>query len=672
MRTPHSRSLRHALPALIAAALGATSPCAQADPGGVQARLQRLEVEVIRAEDSSAIRKLQRAYGFYADRGLWSDLADLFTEDATADYPSGIFLGKASIRGLFFQDLGAGRLGLADGRLYNHTILQPVITLSPDGATATGRWRVLGMLGRFGGTASWAGGLYRFDYVKEHGVWKIRSLISYSDYGGRYDVGWALPRADTRLDTSAIKFNLPHPADRPRQQPCDDDATVCVAPFPYANPGTAVALNAPVAAVGAGHAGPTTAQDAGAQAAQLLARVQRLAAEQAVTNLQFAYGYYLDRGLWAQAASLFAPQGSLEQGLQGVYVGRNHIRRFLQSSAPQGLTAGDLNDHLQLEPIIDVASDGLSAKGRIFELALLGNGSRGTLMQSVEENRYVRRNGTWMIAGVHDYTTMVTDALAGWGKDAQPAASVSSALPPDHPPTAVYEVYPKVYTPPLHFANPATGKPTQYAADATRPADPAAASLPEASKSEVPQRSAGAQMVEAERELRRVQAYDAIENLQDAYGYYMDKALWQDVALLFAKDGSLQIADSAVAVGPDHILAFLRASGPEGPQKDVLNDQLQLQPLIDVAADGRTAKVRSRLLRQGRAPDGRALWGAGLYENELVNVDGVWKFTKLRLYPMFTVDYTRGWARGGLATGDELLPSPDTPPFHYSNPVTGP
>ena len=49
--------------------------------------------------------------------------------------------------------------------------------LAPDGATATGRWRVLGMLGRYGGSATWADSLYRFDYVKQDGHWKIKSLM---------------------------------------------------------------------------------------------------------------------------------------------------------------------------------------------------------------------------------------------------------------------------------------------------------------------------------------------------------------------------------------------------------------------------------------------------------------------------------------------------------------
>ena len=38
--------------------------------------------------------------------------------------------------------------------------------------------------------------------------------------------------------------------------------------------------------------------------------------------------------------------------------------------------------------------------------------------------------------------------------------------------------------------------------------------------------------------VERLEAQDAVENLQADYGYYFDKGLWDDVADLFSKDGS--------------------------------------------------------------------------------------------------------------------------------------
>ena len=37
----------------------------------------------LRIEDINAIKRLQRAYGYYFDEGLWDEMAELFSADAT-------------------------------------------------------------------------------------------------------------------------------------------------------------------------------------------------------------------------------------------------------------------------------------------------------------------------------------------------------------------------------------------------------------------------------------------------------------------------------------------------------------------------------------------------------------------------------------------------------------
>lgn len=646
--------------------LGVTADTA-AGPAELHARLDRLEIDVVRAEDIRAIKKLQRAYGYYADRGLWDDLADLFADDAVANYPSGGFDGNASIRAMFIQNLGQGKRGLAEGRIYNHTILQPVVDLASDGTTATGRWRVLGMLGRFGTSASWADSLYRFDYVKQNGHWKIRTLIAYAGSGGAYDQGWIppKPRPPGYVDTSPVRFNLAHPADRPWTDPCEEDTSACVVPFPYANRGQ-IARTENISAVITPAASMTASNPEGDRASDLIRRAQRLENEQEVLNLQDAYGYYLDRGLWNEAAGLFAWDGTLEIGQAGVYLGREHIRRSLAVYGPRGLRAGQLNDHLQIEPIVDVAPDGRTAKARVFELAFVGGGgATGRIVQSVEEAEYARRAGEWVIQSLHDYTILVTDYDQGWAKSALPAPAANQTFPPDRPPTVVYEAYPKVYTPPLHFDNASTGKPTQYPAGTMVSPPSEVANVP-APPPLMGSRALEVAIAAGERQVKRVRDYDEIENLQNAYGYYAEKSLWSDIAALFADDGELDV-DRTRTVGRDRILASLKASGPEGPVTGALNSQLQLQPVIHIAPDGRTAKIRSRLLNLTRDAHDHPMWGSGIYENEVVNENGVWKFKRLHLYRTWKAYYKGGWASPGSDEG-QLLPSRFTPAFHYRHP----
>lgn len=629
---------------VLALLLAPLNPAVAAGAADAQAKLERFEIDIVRAEDVRAIKKLQRAYGYYADRGLWNDLADLFAEDAVANYPSGGFDGNASIRAMFVQNLGQGREGLAEGRIYNHTILQPVVDLAADGATATGRWRVLGMLGRFGGSATWADSLYRFDYVKQGGHWKIKALTAYAGSGGGYEQGWIAPkpRPPGYVDTSPVRFNLAHPADRPWIDPCEADVSACVVPFPYPNRGGIRPPTNASALIDARASGVDLAAD-------LVRRAQRLEDEQLLLNLQHAYGYYLDRGLWKQLADLFAPDGSREVGQAGVYVGRDRIRRSMDLTGPEGLRDGQLNDHLEFEPIIDVAADGRTAKGRIFELGFVGGGGQpGRLVQNVQVNEYVRGRNSWMIQSAHHYTILLADYDQGWAKSANPPRAASQTLPPDRPPSVKYEAYPKVFTPPLHFDNPSTGKVDAPVASARAPS--------------------ARQLAASESQVQHVMDYHEIENLQNAYGYYAEKSLWPDITALFTADGVLEI-DGAQHAGREGIQKFLSASGPQGPVKGVLDSQLQLQPVIHIARDGRTARMRSRLLQLTRDAQGRPMWGSGIYENELVKESGTWKFSRLRLTRTWKVNYKGGWATP--VEGEGLLyPSRFTPPFHYRNPVS--
>ena len=95
--------------AVLAAAL-ATNVAAQTD-GDLGVRLDALEAQVVAAEDVAAIKRLQRQYGYYVDKGMWEDIADLYTDDAVANYPAGTYIGHDSIRKHLFMNVGGGQVG---------------------------------------------------------------------------------------------------------------------------------------------------------------------------------------------------------------------------------------------------------------------------------------------------------------------------------------------------------------------------------------------------------------------------------------------------------------------------------------------------------------------------------------------------------------------------------
>jgi hypothetical protein len=581
----------------IIAAIGAwriVATAQQASPpleAGIETRVERLQTHIESIESVRAIKRLQYAYGHYVELGLWNDFADLFTDDAVTNYQQGA-RGKDQIRQLFFQQVGQGKLGLADGRIYPHILFQPVITLAPDGKTAKGRWRILAMLGGFGGSATWYSGVYENEYVLEDGVWKISLLRSEPKVTAAYTAaGWRDSGVHVPFHYSPASVAKPIPEAASRSARTDDTT-----------PSLASLAN---------------------RVNQLAARAARLNDQAEVTNLQDTYGYATDRKLWDQVAGLFAEDGTLELGLQGVYIGKASIRRGLDQFGPQGLRDGELNDHVYLQTLVTVAPDGRTAKARGVELIMSSapGGRNGELSEGIFENSFVKQNGAWKIQSVRFYPRMIVDAVAGWAKSAKPAPGLSKEFPPDRPPTTSYEIYPKFAVAPFHFDNPVTGKPPQYPAG-METARPTTRSVAAPTAPEI--RSAAdleSRLAEVERSVTAAEAYDAAEHLIGAYAYYLDEAP-TNVAGLFMRD----------------------TRAPESAGGSVFANQT-MQPVIEVSPDGKSAKVRARQLNPGGVSGGAGSWTAGTLEGQIVSENGVWKFQTVHFSSVWSAAYPGGWAR---------------------------
>ena len=198
----------------------------------------------------------------------------------------------------------------------------------------------------------------------------------------------------------------------------------------------------------------------------LSAEVDRLEGARAVKKLQRAFGYYMDRGLWDEAADLFADNGTIEIGADGVYVGRARIKDYLQrlGGGQQGLIYGQLNEWLQLQPVVDVAADAMSAKARWRDLGMIGQFQRyAAWRDGAYENGYVKEGGVWKISRLHLYINFVAPYEKGWARlksgEGMARSEASKAMPPDRPTTAKYEAFPDVEVPPFRAPNPVTGKP---------------------------------------------------------------------------------------------------------------------------------------------------------------------------------------------------------------------
>jgi hypothetical protein len=630
---------------------------------GTMPNIAQLEQQATQLADIAAIKRLQRAYGYYLDRSDWDNIVDLLTDDATMEYgPAGVFVGKAHARALLYA-IGYGKSGLRPQQLREHVQLQPVISLAPDGQSAKGRWRALVLLGQFHEYARWQTGPYECEYRKDHGVWKISKLHWVETFTVPEQGGWK-----TKMTQSNVADRkLPQP-DRPSSFVYDPWPSVSLPPYHYAGPEAIQPLRP--------EAVPMVKLSAAAAArrvAQLKWQIDRLDDQHQIEILQRTYGYYVDKNLWKQIADLYTEDGTLEIGGRGVFVGRARVLQYLQwLGKPQ---PGKLYDHTQIQPIVDVSPDGTVAKGRWRALVFGGdlNGS-SVIGDCIYENEYRKESGVWKISKLHAYFEMYSTLEQGWEKFATPNTHPEKSLPPDLPPTTVYDMYPGALVAPMHYENPVTGKPVypeqrDIALETHGATDPSA------------------ELATLANRLARLQDAEEIENLQNAYGFYLDKWQWDSATALFAEAGTIELAQRGVYVGKARIRASLEdAFGPQGLHQGEVSDHAFYQPVIHVAADGQTARARVRELSILGKYGVEAYIGGGTRENEYVKENGIWRIKSDHLYLTFLADYEKGWAHGALpAPGPSKTLPPDRPPsvnylpfpafqelpFHYPNPVTG-
>lgn len=181
----------------------------------------------------------------------------------------------------------------------------------------------------------------------------------------------------------------------------------------------------------------------------------------AIKLLQRAWGYYVDQNMWSEVVDLFAEDGSLEVARNGVYVGKERIRKYLLLRGTEGLVHGEINEHMIVQPVITLAEDGLAAKGRWRAIIVKGNYQKeATFGEGPYENEYVKEGGVWKFKTVHWFQTYAVNVDGGWAKnkDVTSGRTMPADYPPDRPSTFDYEPWPGVFVPPFHFKNPVTGR----------------------------------------------------------------------------------------------------------------------------------------------------------------------------------------------------------------------
>lgn len=208
-----------------------------------------------------------------------------------------------------------------------------------------------------------------------------------------------------------------------------------------------------------------SAADLEARLDQLGSRLTRLRDVSDIEKLQRSYGYYVDKQQWHDVRDLFTRDGMLELGGRGRFLGQERIFEFLRTGlGAVGPVPGVLQDHLQLQGVVTLGNDGLSARGRWSSLVVSGI----EWGDAIYENEYVKEDGVWKLRSVHAVFNMLAPSDSGWISNTLPHTRPESALPPpDLPPSTVYLTFPNYQLAPYHYPNPVTGR-------VAPPSDPAA------------------------------------------------------------------------------------------------------------------------------------------------------------------------------------------------------
>lgn len=617
-------------------------------PALVQSLLEQQQA-VTAAADLREIKRLEHSYAQFLSAGRWQDAAALFSAEGVLIHGDGRYTPREIPAWLQQHSGSLPGQGMPVGRLFEVMVLSPVLNLSTTPGEAFGRWRQLTLEGQYQQRANWAAGINENRYVKEGGEWKFAEFHHYPLFGGAWTEGWRMLKEEVQGEVQPVPFHY----------------TVNEAGIP-----------APVQPLPA----ELPALDEASAAQQLLTleqQAQRLLDEDAITNLHNAFGYYLDRKLWDDLADLFLPDGSFEYGQIGVFQGRERVRAVYEHfGGPGPLPPGEVFDHVQLQPVVNVAADGQSARARVTRVQLMGiHGAFSHFATAVYLNDYRKQDGKWMLDKVRVYNHMGTDYQKGFAVDAQPAIPASADYPADSPPTIRYQSYPEYFAPeflPVRDSG-------RLAAVAT------------------PVGTLEQRLAELARKSRQLDAWIGTENVANAYGYSIDEFLWDDMADLFSERGWKELSYIGRYTGRERIRqSVVDRYGRGGRRPNSMTFHQKTQPVITVSNDGNSTSIRTRLFQMNSSSQPGGSWMSGIYENTAVKENGVWKLSSMDLDYTWSANYLGGWAVVEAGSSARLVPAPDaligdaapdaplrgiiTPPyptelvdmaFHFDNPVSG-
>jgi ketosteroid isomerase-like protein len=148
-------------------------------------------------------------------------------------------------------------------------------------------------------------------------------------------------------------------------------------------------------------------------------------------------------------------------------------------------------------------------------------------------------------------------------------------------------------------------------------------------------------LAQLEQRVQTLEDVNAIQHLKARYAAYCDDQYNPDaLAALFTEDAVWESQGLGRFEGREAIREFFRGAS----QLFTFAIHYSLNGQIDVQGD--TARAQWYLFMPCTlGADNRAMWRAGVDQEEYVRVAGEWKFTRKSSAPLFHTPFEEGWAK---------------------------
>lgn len=356
--------------------------------------------------------------------------------------------------------------------------------------------------------------------------------------------------------------------------------------------------------------------------------VSRVESVRQIKDLQRTFTQLAQYGKFSDMAGLFTETGQLWWGEthpvtdarpQVIHTGRDNIEAWLRSDSGDmdGVQPGSMHTLINETPVVTLSEDGKSAKGRWHSLRLQSNGKGATKIRGgMMVNEYVLADGKWKISLLRYHPLYSGDYAKGW-------KNVGDNLLP---------IVPFHYTPDeagMTFALP----------------------LSQAVGSTARSENDTAKIEDLTYRIYRLNEEDEVRNLQNSYGYYLDRRMWTDTMDLFDDNCTLKIDDASWS-GKAIIRATMEKNmGPEGLTRGVLNEFPFYDTIVELNPEGTEAIARGfEFGMTGDISKRAAHWDFSIFRNRFVKdtLTGIWKIRAIDRTHVMLAEYTAGWGNGGL------------------------